>query len=289
MNFHEGKIKMGTVVIFLLGVFIGLILNLVVQTFLPPPQKKSPYSNPNLFFPIKAIIFYFLMKLRKYQTKRSRKSAGYGVSSYEDKASMDRPQRLDDNMKAIDAVFFSGSCKSGWGVVLAMERRPNGLSSVVVYLKTPEHSVLVPFKHPDCIYFRSEEDEGVFQAGGLTINVCEPLKKWHLKYEGELRNVQDCIDTSAFDDVSIDLEFTSSLPIFNYDSDLDPWSMAKAFAREPWTSSFFRNLRSSRSKNTLFFIPNCYQHKNIRIIFITHLRQNFCSIIIKRTLNKWES
>ncbi|RXG53679.1 hypothetical protein Avbf_03214 [Armadillidium vulgare] len=193
----SGKIKMGTVVLFLFEVFIGLILNSVVQLFLPPIQKKSPYSNPNLFFPIKAIIFYFLIKLRK----------------------------------AIDAVFFSGSCKSGWGGVLAMERRPNGLSSVVVYLKTPEHSVLVPFKHPDCIYFRSEEDEGVFQAGGLTINVCEPLKKWHLKYEGELRNVQDCNGTSAFDDVSIDLEFTSSLPIFNYDSDLDPWSMAKAFAK----------------------------------------------------------
>lgn len=41
--------------------------------------------------------------------------------------------------QAIDAVFFSGAGGMGkdghWGVVTAMERRPNALTSVLIYLK----------------------------------------------------------------------------------------------------------------------------------------------------------
>lgn len=41
--------------------------------------------------------------------------------------------------QAIDAVYFSGAGGKGknghWGVVTAMERRPNTLTSVLIYLK----------------------------------------------------------------------------------------------------------------------------------------------------------
>ncbi|CAL4145451.1 unnamed protein product, partial [Meganyctiphanes norvegica] len=44
-------------------------------------------------------------------------------------------------------------------------------------------------------------------------------------------------------DVVLDLQFQSSLPYFDYDSQMDPVAAAKAFAYETWTREYFMSLK----------------------------------------------
>ncbi|KAK8403951.1 hypothetical protein O3P69_000185 [Scylla paramamosain] len=207
---------------------------------LPPPRHAThPYSNPSFFFPLKVIIFYFIIKFRK-RTGGSMEGAGYGTKSHGRQDLMERPQVLHSCPKAIDAVFFSGAA-DGWGIILAMERRPNRLTSVVVYLKVPNTGVLTLPCHPDTVTFRPEDAEDAFCAAGLTISLLTPVKSWKLQFSGKLRLHSNPKDDPK--DVKIDLHWVSNLPLFDYDTDMDVMTTAQAFAQEPWTRQYFQQLR----------------------------------------------
>ena len=38
-------------------------------------------------------------------------------------------------------------------------------------------------------------------------------------------------------------EYTSIFPYFDFDSDMDPWTVARAFAKEPWSKEYFERIR----------------------------------------------
>ncbi|KAG0715012.1 39S ribosomal protein L32, mitochondrial [Chionoecetes opilio] len=99
----------------------------------PSVTATHPYSSPSFLYPLKVLTFYLLVKFRK-RSSRSSEAAGIGIKSRAGQELMECPQALHPSPKAIDAVFFSGAGQ-GWGVILAMERRPHRLSSVLVYLK----------------------------------------------------------------------------------------------------------------------------------------------------------
>ncbi|XP_045110001.1 uncharacterized protein LOC123503941 [Portunus trituberculatus] len=205
----------------------------------PPQHVIQPYSLPSFLFPLKVLLFYILIKFRK-RTAGSTENAGYGTKSHGKQDLMERPQTLHSCPKAIDAVFFSGAA-GGWGVILAMERRPNRLTSVVVYLKVPNTGVLTLPCHPDTVTFRSEDAEDSFSAAGLTISLLTPVKSWKLKFSGKLRLHDNPNDVPK--DVKIDLHWVSDLPLFDYDTDMDVMTTSKAFAREPWSRQYFQQLR----------------------------------------------
>ena len=61
------------------------------------------------------------------------------------------------------------------------------------------------------------------------------MKQWTVKYEGDLvhqktRQVYKC---------RLETTFTSTIPLFDFDADMDAWSVARAFAREPWSREYF--------------------------------------------------
>ena len=37
--------------------------------------------------------------------------------------------------------------------------------------------------------------------------------------------------------------FSSTVPYFDFDADMDAWSVAKAFAKEPWSREYFDQIR----------------------------------------------
>ena len=38
--------------------------------------------------------------------------------------------------------------------------------------------------------------------------------------------------------------YTSNLPHFDFDSQMDPWTIARAFAKEPWSREYFERIRA---------------------------------------------
>ncbi|KAK3866638.1 hypothetical protein Pcinc_027840 [Petrolisthes cinctipes] len=241
------------VVVVLVSVVCGWVgWWLLLKPSPPPASVTRPYSCPSLLYPLKVVVFYCLVKLRKRQGE-SKNEAGYGMRSYTSVEEMECPQPLQPGPKAIDAVFFSGvgsKCKDGhWGVVTAMERRPNALTSVLIYLKVPGQGLLVRPGHPDTVAFRKTENEGCFSSDGLTITPDIPMATWNIHYKGKLKKYdkeKEDVKTkqnSKEIEAELKLEWVSNLPHFDYDTDLPVLTTARAFAAEPWSREFFMHLR----------------------------------------------
>ena len=74
-----------------------------------------------------------------------------------------------------------------------------------------------------------------WHAEGLEIDMVEPMKQWTVKYEGDLIHQK----TKKVYKCKLETTFTSIIPYFDFDADMDAWSVAKAFAREPWSREYF--------------------------------------------------
>jgi hypothetical protein len=81
------------------------------------------------------------------------------------------------------------------------------------------------------------EREG-FVLGDLSFVCDEPGKRWHLAYQGPLTD-----EASESKDGAVDLAFTATHPLFDYEQSTDRTRVAEAIAREPWTRAFFRQLK----------------------------------------------
>ncbi|KAJ8976443.1 hypothetical protein NQ317_016062 [Molorchus minor] len=68
------------------------------------------------------------------------------------------------------------------------------------------------------------------------------MKKWTVFYDGKMKEYGDC---GKIHHVKIDGIWTSDLPYFNYDVDMDPLCMAKSMAYERWSLSYFKDLKSN--------------------------------------------
>ena len=83
------------------------------------------------------------------------------------------------------------------------------------------------------------DDESGWVAEGVHLEPVVPMKRWKVKFEGEMmmKNEGDIITSHK---VKIDAEYNSQLEYFDFDSDMDPWTVARARAREPWSRQYFR-------------------------------------------------
>ncbi len=66
------------------------------------------------------------------------------------------------------------------------------------------------------------------------------MRQWTVRYDGDL--VRQTTG-EVFKECSISATFTSTVPYFDFDADMDAWSVAKAFAREPWSREYFDMIR----------------------------------------------
>ncbi|XP_054287744.1 uncharacterized protein LOC129003474 [Macrosteles quadrilineatus] len=191
------------------------------------------YRRPGKFFLLKYWIFRCVLYLRK---KRSRHVEDDALLAKE----LDRPQTLSESPKAFDAVFFIAVTQDGFYVVAGSERRKHNIVNGVFYVVVPGLGLLCGHKIPDTVLFDAEDD--TFGAEGLLLQPLEPMRKWKLTYTGEMwLHVNP---TKQFS-VAFSAVFTSALPIFHYDTDLDPGLLAAAIANEPWTLQYFKALKKS--------------------------------------------
>ena len=72
-------------------------------------------------------------------------------------------------------------------------------------------------------------------GAGLELVPVEPMRRWRVRFNGEL------VDKDGVShNVEIDAQYSSNLPYFDFDSDMDPWPVCRAMAREQWSGDYFR-------------------------------------------------
>ena len=149
----------------------------------PPRAMFDAYSRPGIFYYPKVAVFWLLLTFRKRKAAWDRRhgkpasDAGYGVKSRASAAEMDCVQPLSDHPRALDAVLFQGAGSDGSWLVLALARRPRGVSNTICLVTLPGVGTLQMERHPDTTVFG---DEHSHSGGGFQLT---PLcAKSALKY-----------------------------------------------------------------------------------------------------------
>ncbi|XP_037778459.1 uncharacterized protein LOC119575111 [Penaeus monodon] len=219
-------------------VTFGLIL---AWTLRLPPRLLGVYSRPGFWYWPKVLVFFLLVKLRRWQGSRHKdgEDAGYGVKSRASPELMDCVQPLSDHPKAIDAVYFNSGSENGHYVVAAAARRPHGVVNGVLYIRIPSLGVLQLPKTPDTMLFGEGKE---FAAEGLRLSPVRAMREWRIQYEGPMKLRGEPL--SSFD-VHLDAKWTSEQPYFDFDTDMDAMALARSMAREPWSRQYFEDLKAA--------------------------------------------
>ncbi|XP_044271324.1 uncharacterized protein LOC123015587 isoform X2 [Tribolium madens] len=219
-------------------IFLSLLF---IATFIiknkNPPAILNIYQRPNGFFWFKFIFMFTVLSLKKLAHKFKKRK------EIEEINVLDRPQNLSAHPKAIDAVYFNGANKNGDYLVVGTARRKKKLVDGFLYLliKNSGLGLLETPKLPGTALYQTEEI-GEYEAEGLKISPQEPMRKWKISYEGKMKRFEN---RKEFVDVKIEAEWSSTLPYFNFDSDMDPWAMAKSMAYEKFSREYFENLKAN--------------------------------------------
>ena len=71
------------------------------------------------------------------------------------------------------------------------------------------------------------------------------MRRWSLSFEGKMRNEK----SGSVHDVKISGTYTSELPYFDFDSEMEAWTVARAMAREPWSRDYFDRLKAAHQNH----------------------------------------
>ncbi|KAK9879879.1 hypothetical protein WA026_008381 [Henosepilachna vigintioctopunctata] len=198
------------------------------------------YRRPDGFYWPKVFVMFILLSIKQifHKIKTALTNEETMLKFYSD---LERPQTLSNHDQPIDAVYFNAANKNGDHLVVGTARRKRGLIDGFLYLKINDGKVglLESFKLPDTSLYQ-EKEEQKFAAEGLKVECLEPMKKWKIIYQGLMKRSSD--PKQSFQ-VDMDIMYTSNLPFFNFDTDLDIFLTAKCMALEKWSKEYFKLLK----------------------------------------------
>ncbi|XP_062619812.1 uncharacterized protein LOC134281343 [Saccostrea cucullata] len=225
-----------------------VLLLLLRELFKPVPAPiNGIYRQPGRWYHLKRIIFLFMFKLRQWKKRKEKTlqegNSGYGASVSDPEEMEDNPP-LMDNPFAIDSVYFGGFNKDGVYLAARVARRHGRHSEVWLYLRIPGVGDFHHPVHPDTLV--SNVTPRTLTAGGLRIEMLEPMIKWRISFNGLLRKGV-CKELGREESTLVCTKFSfiwkAMTDPFNFDTNINPRALADAMAREKWTRDFFNRLQ----------------------------------------------
>lgn len=234
---------------------MGLITLMALVNFL---RRKDPepifgkYSQRGKWFYLKYFIFLCVLYIRKvswnylfvldtHLIQSFQWRSGTKVLSAKEKERFDRPNKLSTDKNGFNAVFYIGANSQGWRVVFGQERRHQGIIHSVLYFLVPGKGLYKLPQLPDAMVFSTVDgqENDRFMGGGLLSEPKEAMKRWRLSYKGDLLHNGEIVKNCSFDG-----EFVSQIGYLDYDTDISLKAIAKSIATEPWSRSYFDNLKT---------------------------------------------
>ncbi|CAL1541954.1 unnamed protein product [Lymnaea stagnalis] len=225
--------------------------------------KAGVYKLPGQWYWLKRIIFCIMFRIRS--AKQGKKDnfdsfsaetcpmkvngrKGYGKgNSYKE---MERPQTLSENEFAIDCCYFGATNQDGVNLVCRIARRKHRQAEVWLFLEIPGIGCLQFPRHPDTDVYHT--DGNSYQAGGLTFEILEPMKRWKLTYSGKLRKglCNDVVNKpQQYLETSFSFIWSAFSQPFNFDTDMAPSLLADSIAWENWNKDFFQRLKDNHQSH----------------------------------------
>ncbi|KAK3592024.1 hypothetical protein CHS0354_031535 [Potamilus streckersoni] len=234
-------------------VFAPIILFLLWDILRPdPPPVDGVYRLPGRCYYLKKYSFFLLLWLRKNRSqKRSVKghvtedhvSRGYGMST-SDPLQLEQCHDLEDDPHALDSAYFAGFGKDGTRIALRVARRHGREAEVWVLLEVPGLGFYQHPVHPDTCFYNTD---GVsFTAGGVKLQLLEPLRRWKVSFSGMLRHgLCNTLDAKPdkYAHVKMTFIWEAVCDPFNFDVDLEMTSLADGIAKEKWSREFWSRLQ----------------------------------------------
>ena len=230
----------------MLYIIICAVTALLVMSQLKPPPILGVYQQAGVLGLLKQVVMFVMIKLNKRRAQHQpvgHSQAWLGLTAEDDISVMESPQRLVDHSLACDAVWFGGGSRDGTYLVISGARRRNDVLQSLLFLHLPHVGLLEHHLHPETAM--AQEGSGGWIGGGVRLTPVRPMQLWRVTFQGEMRSKR----TGAVHQVKIDGEYRSSLPYFDFDCDMNIWTVARAMARENWSREYFARLKNSHQNH----------------------------------------
>jgi len=228
--------------------FIFITGLLIWKIFFPVPKPiLGIYSRSGKRGIFKQWFMYLLLKWRKRSAGAGKKEVGYGLKMTEDINKLECVKELGPSPLAVDAVLFSGGADDGTYLVISAARRADNILQCIVMILVPGVGLFEHTQHPDTTMYQKEHENG-WVVNGIHLEPLEAMKKWKVQFEGEMmmKNEGSIITLHK---VKLDAVYTSDLDYFDFDSDMEPWTVARAMSREPWSREYFEKLKDAHQSH----------------------------------------
>lgn len=130
-------------------------------------------------------------------------------------------------------------------MLFATARRKNGLVNTMAFLRVPDYSddLLVLPVYPNSTLYQTDQEQTVrdsYAVAGIRITPVTPNREYRIEYSGKMR-----LKRSLSQNVDVQLAATwhSSLPTFDFSTDLSRNAMSEAMALQDWSRDYFESLK----------------------------------------------
>ena len=233
----------------IIEVFLFVIILLFFLSKCKPEPILGVYEQAGPLGLLKQLLMFAVIKLNKRRVKHKavgHSDAWLGLAAEDDISVMESPRPLVDHPLACDAVWFGGAGRDGTSLIMSGARRKENILQSMVFVNIPGLGLLRHVQHPETAMVQTEEEAGQgWSGGGVSLVPEQPMRRWRLSFEGRMRNERAGSEHS----VKISGTYTSQLPYFDFDSEMEAWTVARAMAREPWSRAYFARLKAAHQNH----------------------------------------
>ncbi|KAJ9578151.1 hypothetical protein L9F63_024988, partial [Diploptera punctata] len=209
-------------------------------------NQESDYSIPYWnFFLKKWWVRWSLWRLYPYVRQRVPSSDRTFMATQQDEV-IETPRMLIAE-KEVDSMMISGTDHKGRAVHFRITRKRHNVIHIWLYIKFENGSVFLLPEHPDCTLM--SVNKNIWAGGGLKFQVCEPLRKWRISFNGLLRH-ESCHqrglkieDEDDIKHVQFSFIWTACSDVVDVQKHWNTSLKCDAMAREPWRDAAWIRMR----------------------------------------------
>lgn len=148
-------------------------------------------------------------------------------------------------LQPVDAVYFNTSSPNHQILMFATARRKNGVVNTMGFLKLPEFSkdlLVLPVFPSSTLYQNADEQNNLdsYVVAGVKITPVTPMKEYRIEYTGKMH----CENNAEKEfTVEINAVWRSSLPAFNFSTQISRKAVSEAMAVQSWSREYFHVLK----------------------------------------------